>query len=109
LRRVLSALGGIVAGGLLAASGLFGASSSTTETGPPSEPLELDRYCRAVHGADATVYQPDEISGWSCSVWKNGVWGLEPLDPNEACRWQRGEDARVERLAGSERALACTL
>jgi hypothetical protein len=109
LKRALSAVGGIVAGALLAASGLFGASSSTTETGPAGEPLQLDRYCREVHGEDATVYQPDEISAWGCSVWTNGVWGLEPLDPNAVCRWQRGENARVERLGRSERALACTL
>jgi hypothetical protein len=109
LRRALSALGGIAAGGLLAASGLFGASSSTSEQEPRSEPLRVGDYCREVYGDDATVYRPTELGGWRCSVWRNGVWGLERLDINAACHWQRGEDARVEQVEGSERALACTL
>jgi hypothetical protein len=109
VRRVLSALAGIVAGGLLAASGLFGASSSTTDPEARTERLDLDGYCRAVHGDEATVYQPGDVGGWSCSVWTNGVWGLEDIDPNEVCRWQRGENAHVDRLGRSERALACTL
>jgi hypothetical protein len=109
VRRVLSALAGIVAGGLLAASGLFGASSSTTDPEPAREPLEVGAYCREVYGPDATVYRPSKLDDWRCSVWSNGVWGLEDLDLNAACQWQRGENARLERLDSSERALACTL
>lgn len=109
MKRALSALAGILAGGLLAVSGLFGASSSTTESQPRTEPLRVGDYCRERYGDGATVYRPTELGGWRCSVWRNGVWGLEQLDLNAACRWQRGEDARVEHLEGSERALACTL
>jgi hypothetical protein len=108
VKRVLSALAGIAAGGLLAASGLFGATSST-ESEPRSEPLQIGDYCRELHGGDATVYRPTDLGGWRCSVWHNGVWGLEPLDLNAACRWQRGDDARVAHVESSERALACTL
>jgi hypothetical protein len=109
VKRALSALAGLLAGGLLALSGLFGASSSTTDRQSPTEPLRLRAYCRELHGDDAAVYQPAARGGWGCSVWRNGVWGLEPLDVNAACRWQRGENARVDHLEGSERALACTL
>jgi len=109
VKRLLSALAGLAAGGLLAASGLFGASSATTEAEPRSEPLRADAYCQERYGDDATVYHPMDLGGWRCSVWDNGVWGLEPLDLNAACRWQRGENARVVHVSGSESALACTL
>jgi hypothetical protein len=100
---------GLVAGGLLAASGLFGASSATDDAEPRREPLHLGAYCREVYGDDATVYRPNDLGDWRCTVWRNGVWGLEPLDLNAACRWQRGENARLEHLDSSERALACTI
>jgi hypothetical protein len=109
VRRALSAVGGLVAGGLLAASGLFGAASSTEDPAARTQPLRIGAYCRALYGDDATVYQPSEIDGWRCTVWQNGVWGLEPIDLNEACRWQRGENAHLERQDTSERALACAL
>lgn len=109
MKRLVSALAGVLAGGLLAVSGLFGASTSTTDDPPRSEPLRVGDYCRETYGDDATAYRPNELGGWRCSVWRNGVWGLEPLDINDACRWQRGENARVDHLDGSERALACTL
>jgi hypothetical protein len=109
VKRLLSALAGVAAGGLLAASGLFGASSATTAPEPSRELLRVDDYCRQRYGGDATAYQPAELGAWRCSVWRNGVWGLEPLDLNAACHWQRGERSRVVRHDGSERALACTL
>jgi hypothetical protein len=109
VKRILSALGGLVAGGLLAASGLFGASSSTEDPAPHSETLQLGAYCRELYGDDATIYMPNDPGDWRCSVWRNGVWGLEPIDVNEACRWQRGKNARLERQDTSERALACTI
>jgi hypothetical protein len=109
LKRLLSALGGILAGGVLAASGLFGASSSTEDEDLPVEPLRVAEYCREVYGDDANAYRPTDLGDWRCSVWTNGVWGLEDIDFNDACRWQRGEHARWEPLDGSERAVACTL
>ena len=108
-RGALSALAGVVAGAVLAASAVFGSLASTDEPEPRSEPLALDRYCHHLHGGGATAYQPHNLEGWSCSVWTHGVWGLEPVDLNAACHWQRGENAHLGRLHVSERELPCTL
>jgi hypothetical protein len=109
MRRILSALAGLAAGALLATSGLIGTAASTTEPIPRSEPLELGRYCRHLYGANSVVYRPDSLDEWSCSARVNGIWDLLPVDLRKACRWQRGEEARLERRTSSQRALLCTL
>lgn len=108
-RRVLPWLAGALAGALLAGSGLLGEQASTERLPPRSEPLDLDRYCQHRYGEDATAYLPEDLGGWSCSVWHNGVWGLEALDLHAACRWQRGPGARLGPRDVAEREIACTL
>jgi len=108
VRRVLSLLGGLLAGGALAAAVLWGSAVASDDGGPPSEALDLGGYCKEAYGPEATAYTPREVGGWRCSAWTNGVWRLEPVDLTEACRWQRGPDARLGALDTSERELACT-
>jgi hypothetical protein len=97
-------------GALVAAAALVGTASSTEHRPPRSVPLALGSYCRHTFGDGATAYRPHNLDGWSCSVWTQGVWGLEPVDLNAACRWQRGdENARLGPVPGPERALPCTL
>jgi len=108
VKRVLAAIGGVVGGMLLAATGLLGEHASTETVEPRSEPLDLERYCRKVYGDDATVYTPRLSENWSCGNWKNGLWALEPIDLHEACRWQRGESAVLGRIDLAEREVACT-
>jgi hypothetical protein len=85
-----------------------------TDDAPRSEALALDDYCRHLNGARATAYQPGDIEGWRCSVWHNGVWGLELVDLSDACRWQRsdrGARLALDRPTGetaTRRRLLCT-
>jgi hypothetical protein len=109
MRRVLAALGGVVGGMLLAATGLLGEHASTTTSEPRSMPLALDRYCRHLYGDAATVYTPHKPESWSCGTWRNGIWGLEPIDLHDACRWQRGEEAALGPLDLSKREVTCTI
>jgi hypothetical protein len=60
-----------------------------TDHGPRAEPLALADYCRHLHGTRAAAYQPGDVGGWRCSVWRNGVWGLDLVDLGDACRWQQ--------------------
>jgi hypothetical protein len=109
VRRFLAALGGMAAGGLLALSGLLGTHAASERPAPSSEPLMLDRYCRDRFGSRATVSRSHYLDGWSCSAWRNGVWGLEPVDLGVVCRWQRGSRARLQATGPSQRELACTV
>jgi hypothetical protein len=109
MRRVLSGIAGLAAGVLLAVSGLVGTAASTTDPIPRTQPLELGRYCHERYGAASVVYRPDESDVWNCTARINGIWGLEPIDLERACRWQRGEGARLQRRDNSESALVCTL
>lgn len=98
-RRWAGAVGATAVGGLLAAAQLVGSAAATESPPPRSEPLDLTAYCRHRFGDDAAALptldqtEPDRLR---CSVPRNGVWGLEPVLPLEACRWQRGAGARFE-------------
>jgi hypothetical protein len=105
-RRAVTVVGGLVAGALLAGSGLLGAAASVGGDG--ADRLALGAYCRHRYGDDAAPYQPRELDRWGCSAWTNGVWRLEPVDLVAACRWQRGPSARLGVVDTSERELACT-
>lgn len=109
-------------GALLAGAYLVGGSTATRSTAPeprppgdaaPAETLALDDYCRYLHGARAAAYQPVDLSGWRCSVWRNGVWGLELVDLSAACHWQRGPDAVLKQAdlgpGTTDRELLCTM
>ncbi len=108
MRRVLPLLGGLLAGGALAAVVLWGTAVASDDDDRPSQALDLRGYCKELYGAEATAYTPRDVGGWRCSAWTNGVWRLEPVDLGDACRWQRGPDARIGALNASERELACT-
>lgn len=108
LRRALAVTAGALVGALFAALGLLGTEVSTDEGEPPTEILALESWCQHEFGDDATAYLPYEPAGWSCGAWTNGMWGLEPLDIHDACRWQRGEDARVGKVDRPQREVPCT-
>jgi hypothetical protein len=105
---VVPVLGGLVAGALVAGVGLLGSTRAVDDGGPASEPLALADYCRHRFGEQAAAYQPRELYRWSCSAWAHGVWRLERVDLNDACRWQRGPEAHLGAVDASERELACT-
>jgi hypothetical protein len=88
--------GTALVGALLAGAYVIGMFVATDPrpVGPEPERLRLEEYCRHLYGGRSDAYQPRELSGWRCSVWRNGVWGLEEVDLTEACRWQRGPDAQ---------------
>jgi hypothetical protein len=108
MRRVVSVLGGLVAGALVAGTAIVGSTLARGEPDRASEPLALADYCRDRYGELATSYEPRRIDRWSCSVWAKGVWRLEVVDLNAACRWQRGPAARLGDVDPSKRAVACT-
>jgi hypothetical protein len=108
MRRVVSVLGGLVAGVLVAGTGIVGSTLARSDRDPASEPLALADYCRDRYGELAASYEPRRIDRWSCSVWANGVWRLEVVDLNAACRWQRGPAARLGGVDASQREVACT-
>jgi hypothetical protein len=102
VRRALPALGTAAIGALLAVATLVGGAAATGPSPDPQpEPaqLALGTYCRHLFGARAAAYQPEDLSGWRCSVWRNGVWGLEEVDLAAACRWQAGPDAVLESVS----------
>jgi hypothetical protein len=107
-------LGSAVVGALFAGAYLIGilVGTGTDPVAPEPEALRLGAYCRHLHGGRADGYQPDDIGEWRCSVWRNGVWGLEEVDLAAACRWQFGRGAqpvtRGGRTGGKVR-LLCTL
>jgi hypothetical protein len=107
-------LGTALVGALLAGAYVIGIFVGTEprQVAPEPESLRLGAYCRHLHGERADAYRPEELDGWRCSVWRNGVWGLEEVDLAAACRWQVGPDAQP--LTGEENAdgttrLICTI
>jgi hypothetical protein len=110
LRRAAGTVGTLAVGLLV---GLAGLAGMLLASDAGSEPLDLDGYCEHRYGESAAAYRPEpaDPDTWRCSAWRNGVWGLDPVDPNAACRWQLGEDARLDFGAPStsERELACTV
>lgn len=115
--QALGTLGAAVLGGALAAAYLAGASAATrpesSEPTPGPELLQLDDYCRHLYGDRSDAYQPGDVGKWRCSVWRNGVWGLEAVDLIEACHWQNGPDGqlkpREDGTNATRRELLCTL
>jgi hypothetical protein len=101
-------------GALLAGAYVIGISVGTgpDQSPPDPEPLRLGAYCRHLHGERADGYEPSDLSGWRCSVWRNGIWGLEEVDLTAGCRWQLGSGAqpvtREDRSDGTPR-LLCTI
>jgi len=93
-------LGTTLVGALLAGAYVVGIlvgtgpSQVTPEAAARPEQLRLGAYCRHLHGERADAYQPQDLSGWRCSVWRNGVWGLEEVDLAAASQWQAGPDAQ---------------
>ena len=89
-------LGTALVGALLAGAYVVGIFVGTEpgQVAPEREPLRLGAYCRHLYGERADAYQPEELDGWRCSAWRNGVWGLEAVDLDAACRWQAGPDAQ---------------
>ena len=107
--------GTALVGALLAGAsviGMFVATEPRPVT-PEPEPLRLEAYCRHLHGDRSDAYQPQELSDWRCSVWRNGIWGLEEVDLNAACRWQSGPGAqpvtREGRSAAKRLRLVCAV
>jgi hypothetical protein len=91
-RYALAATGALV-GALLAAASFVGATRSTSEPEPAVAPLDLQGYCHHRYGDDSTAIASPEPVRMRCSEVVNGVWGLEVVDLDAACRWQRGPDA----------------
>jgi hypothetical protein len=107
-------LGTLLIGALLAGAYVIGILVGTEprEVVPGPEALRLGAYCRHLHGGRADAYQPAELDGWRCSVWRNGVWGLEEVDLAAACRWQVGpgsEPVTREGRADPAGRLICTI
>jgi hypothetical protein len=107
-------LGTALVGALLAGAYVVGIFVGTEprQVAPGPEPLRLGAYCRHLHGERADAYQPEELDGWRCSVWRNGVWGLEEVDLAAACRWQVGPESQAvtgEGRAGGTGRLICTI
>lgn len=104
----------LAVGALLGGAQVVGLWLATDDDASRSEALALDDYCRHLHGDRAAAYQPGDIEGWRCSVWRNGVWGLDLVDLPEACRWQRDDPAArltLDRPTGetaTRRRLLCT-
>jgi hypothetical protein len=106
--RVLVTIAAGIGLGLAALVGIRWSSGTGTDAGGTT-PLDLDGYCRHAHGGGATAYRPQGSDTWRCSAWRNGVWGLDPIDLAEACRWQGGTDAVLTTAPPPERGLACTV
>ena len=104
----------VAVGALLGGAQVVGLWLSTDGDASGAELLALDDYCRHLHGDRATAYQPGDVGGWRCSVWRNGVWGLDVVDLSDACRWQRrdpGARLTLDRPSGEDttrRRLLCT-
>lgn len=98
MQRIIGPLILAVVGALISAAAIVGLDAAA-RTGAPEEPgdegrsLDVDGYCQHAYGDRAAGYQPAEPGGWMCSTWQNDVWGLEPLDLREACRWQERDDS----------------
>jgi hypothetical protein len=97
VNRFRQALGTAIIGALLAAAYVVGAFRATGRSSQGAEPglLRLDAYCHHLYGERADAYRPQDLNGWRCSVWRNGVWGLEEVDLLAACHWQSGPQARL--------------
>jgi hypothetical protein len=114
VNRLARPLGTALVGALLAGAYVIGIFVGTAprEVVPEPETLRLAAYCRHLHGEQADAYQPEELDGWRCSVWRNGVWGLEEVDFAAACRWQVGPGSQVvteEGRADAAVRLICTI
>ena len=98
MSRTARSLAGFGAGAVLTAAALLGLTSSRLPSGWAEEPLDLRGYCRSTTGTHASAYQPRDTSAWRCGVWRNGVWGLEAVDLDAACAWQRGDGAALKEV-----------
>lgn len=111
--RLAHVVTAVVVGGLVAVAALAGLEWST-EPPPSTERLDLDGYCRELHGERTLGYKPSDPDRWGCTAWVNGIWGMRGVDPAEVCSWQRGPGARLEprrtetAATGSQRELLCT-
>jgi hypothetical protein len=88
----------VAVGALLAVVGLLGLSSAMLAPGWSEDPLDLPGYCEWRHGRSAGASRPPRSSAWQCGVWRNGVWGLETVDLDVVCAWQRGDEAELHEV-----------
>jgi hypothetical protein len=99
VNRYVLALAGVVVGALLAAAYLVGTMRASSEPEPAVVPLDLPAYCHHRFGEGSTAIASPAPVRMRCSAVLNGVWGLEVVDLDDACRWQQGDGAHfiVER------------
>jgi hypothetical protein len=68
--------------------------------GPQSEPerlgsLDFEAFCRRESDNMTALLVAQDADGWQCAGLTAGVWGNDPVDVADVCRWQYGEDARA--------------
>lgn len=96
MNRILGTAIAVVAGVALAVAALIGMAAARDDDPGTSQTLDVDGWCRHEYGEQATAFHPGEPDVWRCSAWRNGVWGLDDVDLDAACDWQRGQDATEE-------------
>ncbi len=56
-------------------------------------PLDVFEHCRNSEFELEAALRHDDAYGWRCVGRRNGIWGLDELDFDAACREQFGEGA----------------
>lgn len=93
VRRLLGfAVGFAAALGIIAATEL-GADTSTR--GEVLGHLDIAAHCRAADEPLDAALRSEDAFGWRCIGRRNGIWGIERVDVDAACRQQYGPRARA--------------
>ncbi|CAN5496671.1 hypothetical protein BH23ACT3_BH23ACT3_15290 [soil metagenome] len=55
--------------------------------------LDVFEYCRGGEFQLEAALRQDDAYGWRCVGRRNGIWGFDEVDFDDACRVQHGPDA----------------
>jgi hypothetical protein len=92
LRRLIGFSVGFTAAVTIIVATEFSRNSATAERRVVGE-LDVFEYCRGGEFQLEAALRQDDAYGWRCVGRRNGIWGFDEVDFDDACRIHHGPDA----------------